>query len=141
MALQSWHEASIMKARPKLESIRNAKCFVSALLSARLEAPEQILAEMESAIRQLGGLAVGRLLQRRGASRSKRPGGASRMDQPLSARTLFSAGKVEELVAQITACGANVLLVHNALTEGQRTVLAELTGCTVLSFLDDLESK
>jgi 50S ribosomal subunit-associated GTPase HflX len=44
---------------------------------------------------------------------------------------------MEELLAQITSSEAKVLLVHNALTESQRKVLAEVTGCTVLSFTDD----
>ncbi|RBP46419.1 putative GTPase [Roseimicrobium gellanilyticum] len=59
------------------------------------------------------------------------------MDRPLSQRTLFSTGKVEELVSQINASEAEVLLVHNALTDGQKRALSELTECTVLSFTDD----
>lgn len=91
---------------------------------------------MEGAVTALGGVAVGRILQRRGASRSNRPGGTKRMELPLTQKTIFGSGKLEELVALVEATDAKVLIIYNAATESQRKSLAERTGCRVYSFPD-----
>src|SRR5262249_12603937 len=118
--------------------MKGAKCLVCALVSARERKPEQMLAMMEAAVKAAGGVNVGRLLQRRGVSRSNRPGGASRMDQPLTRRTLFGSGKLQELISLAESSDADLLLIYNSLTNGQRRALAELTECKVLSFQDDI---
>ena len=117
--------------------IKDARCLICALLSAREKEPQRILETVATAVASQGGYVVGRALQRRGVSRSKSPGGAGRMDQPLSQRTLFSSGKVEELAAQVRSSRADHLIVFNSLTHRQRVTLAQLTDCRVLSFQDD----
>jgi 50S ribosomal subunit-associated GTPase HflX len=131
-------KASLVKVSPAFSAMKRARCLVCALVSARLPEPEQILDKMEAAVKSVGGTAVGRLLQRRGVSRSKSPGGAAKMEQPLTQRSLFGSGKLEELAAMAISSDVDVLLVHNSLTNRQRNSLAELTGCRVFSFLDDV---
>ena len=120
---------------PSIE-LRNARCLVCALLSARHADPEGTLSQMEIAVKELGAICVGRVLQRRGVSRSKSPGGASKMDQPLT-RSLFGKGKVRELAAQASSSQADILVVFNTLTLVQRCALADSTGCRIFSFTDD----
>jgi 50S ribosomal subunit-associated GTPase HflX len=48
-------------------------------------------------------------------------------------RGLFSGGKVDELAALMRASEASLLIVHNAITSGQRRVLTAATGCDVYS--------
>lgn len=93
---------------------------------------------MELAVKTAGGINVGRLIQRRGVSRSRRAGGASRMDQSLTQRALFGSGKLQELATQTRSSAAEILLIYNSLTDGQRKALAELTGCKVVSFLGEI---
>jgi 50S ribosomal subunit-associated GTPase HflX len=118
--------------------MKGARCVVCALVSGRQQEPEKILDMMEATVKEAGGVNVGRLLQRRGVSRSRKPGGAGRMDQPLTQRTLFGKGKLEELVSQARSSDADLLFIHNSLTNAQRKALAELTDCRVLSFQDDV---
>ena len=93
--------------------------------------------EMEDFIVGSGDAVVGRLLQRRGASRSRIPGGSKRMNMPLSQRTLFGPGKTQELATLAQSADASHLLIFNSITAGQRHALAELTGAEVYSFSDD----
>jgi 50S ribosomal subunit-associated GTPase HflX len=62
------------------------------------------------------------------------------MEQPLSQRTLLSAGKTEELISLVDSSDAEVVLFYNSLTPAQRANLARLTGCKVFSYLDDFPS-
>lgn len=78
-----------------------------------------------------GGTLVGPVPQRRGVSRSKRPGGARRLEHPLSPRTLLGAGKARELAALRRETGADLVLFWNPLTGPQRETLEALTGVDV----------
>lgn len=93
--------------------------------------------EMEDFIVGRGDEVVGKLLQRRGVSRSKIQGGSKRMDMPLTQRTLFGPGKTQELAALAQFAEASHLLIFNSITDGQRLALAGLTGTEVYSFTDD----
>jgi hypothetical protein len=116
---------------------RNARWLVCALLSAKVKDPDAVLRTMEASVAGLGGTVVGKLLQRRGASRSNRPGGTKRMDLPLTQRTVFSSGKTVELAALVQSTNVSHLLVYNSLTDAQRRNLADLTDAVIHSFLDD----
>lgn len=129
-----------MNPHSTLPGLKNSRCLVCALLSARVKDPEQILGSMEMAVQAAGGINVGRLLQRRGASRSDRRGGTKRMDQPLTQRTLFGSGKLKELIDLVEEAEARSLMIYNSISVGQRKALAEATGCRVFSFLDDVAS-
>ena len=53
------------------------------------------------------------------------------MDKSLTQRGLFGTGKLEELASLTRAFRAELLVLHNEVTDGQRRILAELTGCQV----------
>ena len=92
---------------------------------------------MEAFLVGRGDVVVGRLLQRRGVSRSKTQGGSKRTDMPLTQRTLFGPGKTQELADLAELAEASHLLIFNSISTGQRRALAELTGAEVYSFSDD----
>lgn len=112
-------------------SVTGARVFVCALVSARMSEPESVLDAICTELERNGAIVVGRLLQRRGVSRSRSAGGAAKMDKPLTQRGLFGSGKLEELASLTKARRAELLVLHNVITDGQRSVLAELTGCQV----------
>jgi hypothetical protein len=114
-------------------SVTGARVFVCALLSARRKNPESVLDTVVVELEREGARVVGRMLQRRGVSRSRFPGGAAKMDKPLTQRGLFSSGKLKELASMTKSSGAELLIIHNAITNGQRNVLADLTSCRVYS--------
>ncbi|MEV4466845.1 hypothetical protein AB0J51_24865 [Micromonospora echinofusca] len=86
-----------------------------------------------------GSRVVGRYVQRRGASDrwQERPGGAARMSQPFSPRTLLTHGKVREIAEACRAAEIDAAIFVNALTHLQRRVLADILGCVIFSG-DDL---
>ncbi|QNS08474.1 hypothetical protein IAG42_01805 [Streptomyces xanthii] len=89
--------------------------------TARMDAAE---AELTAA----GARVVGRIVQRRGVS----AGGAAKMDQPHSARTVLSSGKAQEAAALCARTGADAAVFVTPVTDRQRALLAELFGCPVL---------
>jgi 50S ribosomal subunit-associated GTPase HflX len=93
------------------------------------------LDELAALVEAKGGRVVGRFVQRRGVSDrwNPRPGGAARMAQPFSRRTLLTEGKVREIASACRSAEVDVAVFVNALTQLQRTVLTEALGCRVLS--------
>jgi 50S ribosomal subunit-associated GTPase HflX len=76
-----------------------------------------------------GGRVVSRHVQRRGVSH----GGAAKMAEPLSRRTLLSPGKAREIAQACRAAEVGVTVFVNSLTEHQRGVLGDMFGCLVIS--------
>lgn len=76
-----------------------------------------------------GGRVVGRHVQRRGVSR----GGAARMTESFSRRTLVSAGKADEIARACRAAQVGIVVFVNPLTTYQRAVLGDMFGCLVIS--------
>jgi hypothetical protein len=100
-------------------SVTGCRVFVCALLSARVKNPRSILDAVVIQLEREGAFIVGRMLQRRGVSRSRLPGGAAKMDKPLTQRGLFSRGKLKEWAAMTKSSRAEILIIHNAITNGQ----------------------
>jgi 50S ribosomal subunit-associated GTPase HflX len=76
-----------------------------------------------------GGRVVSRHVQRRGVSR----GGAARMTEAFSRRTLVSPGKADEIAQACRAAQVGVVVFVNPLTTHQRAVLGDMLGCLVIS--------
>jgi hypothetical protein len=91
-------------------------------------------------IKSLGGILMGCIIQRRGVSRSKKPGGSKRMGESLNAKYIFSTGKIRELIELVNSSGADMLIFYNSLNKTQRSVLRHISQCEVYSFLDDFEN-
>jgi 50S ribosomal subunit-associated GTPase HflX len=121
------------------DPLNGADVVVVGLFSAKEKNYEVRLDELAALAEARGGRVVGRYVQRRGASDRwrQRPGGAARMSQPFSRRTLLTHGKVREIAETCREGNVDVAVFVNALTTVQRTVLAGLLGCLVLTG-DDL---
>jgi 50S ribosomal subunit-associated GTPase HflX len=87
------------------------------------------LDQLSASLEARGARVVARHVQRRGVSR----GGAAKMAEPLSRRTLLSTGKAREVAEACRATGVDVAVVVNPLTGHQRAVLSEMFGCPVVS--------
>jgi 50S ribosomal subunit-associated GTPase HflX len=103
------------------------------LFSAKDKGFEVTLDVLTASVEERGGRVVGRHVQRRGASH----GGAARMTEPFSRRTLVGPGKAREIAQVCRATGVGVVVFVNPLTAHQRAVLGDLCGCPVIS-RDDL---
>ena len=112
-------------------SLAGRRCIVTGLLSAREDAMLRV-AQAEAGVARAGGIVVGSMVQRRGVSRSPRPGGAKRLGAPLSARTVLGSGKVAELAQACREARAEVIVFIGTISEGQQRHLAAETACRVV---------
>jgi len=111
--------------------LRGQKVIVAILVSAREHADTEIEA-LVTRVSNAGGEVVGRVVQRRGVSRSKKPGGARRMSAPMARDTYIGHGKAKELAAMCAAKQASVVVFANELDDRQRETLGALTGAKVI---------
>ena len=110
--------------------LSHRKVVLVGLFSARVPNPGAELLSLANLLEAAGAQVVGRLLQRRGVSRAKGPGGAKRMEAPLAA-TVIGAGKARELATLCGETGADLVVSWNELTERQRQELEKATGVQV----------
>ncbi|MFI6782648.1 hypothetical protein [Micromonospora sp. NPDC050276] len=99
------------------------------LFSAKDKDFESKLNLLASLVEAHGGQVVSRHVQRRGVS----SGGADKMGEPFSRRTLLSPGRAREVADACQQCGVGVAVFANPLTDHQRAVLTDMFGCLVLS--------
>jgi GTP-binding protein HflX len=115
-----------------IASLSGHKVIVAALVSAKVDDPEVVLAEHAARIMSKGGIVVGQVLQRRGVSRADRPGGSRRMDRPMDPSTYLGKGKAQEIAELRRATGAELVVVCAKLSLSQLANLERIIGCPVL---------
>ncbi|MGC4848388.1 hypothetical protein ACLQ3F_14210 [Micromonospora sp. DT15] len=113
--------------------LAGAEVALVGLFSAKDKEFESTLDLLASLVEAHGGRVVGRHVQRRGVS----AGGADKMGDPFSRRTLLSPGRASEVAEACRQQGVGVVVFANPLTDHQRTVLTDMFGCPVLTG-DDL---
>jgi hypothetical protein len=106
--------------------------LLAGLFSAKVDDPEGEMALRAAQVVAQGGVVVGQVVQRRGVSRSPRPGGSHSMNRPMAPATYLGKGKVEELAALRRATGAGLVVVCNDLSPTQIRNLERIVGCPVL---------
>ncbi|MEU1242698.1 hypothetical protein ABZ388_20295 [Micromonospora parva] len=99
------------------------------LFSAKDKEFESKLDLLAGLVEARGGRVVSRYVQRRGVS----SGGADKMGDPFSRRTLLSPGRAREVADACQQHGVGVAVFVNPLTDHQRAVLTDMFGCLVLS--------
>lgn len=114
--------------------VAHKKLIVVGLFSARFDNPTGELTALTTRLEAAGAQIVGRVMQRRGVSRAKRPGGSKQLDLPMGP-ALISDGKARELATLCRETGVDLVVTLNVLTEGQRKKLAKITGVDVVSAL------
>jgi GTPase len=106
------------------ENIENKKIIIAGLISYRTAVSENSFYELENYIQDKGGEIVGKLLQRRGVSRSKIAGGDS--------STFIGKGKSDELKELCNKTKSDMVVFINKLKKTQIEKLSILTGCEVI---------
>lgn len=109
------------------------RCVIAGLFSMKDEEISEKLDSIESLISANGGRVVGRLYQRRGVSRSDKPGGTLDLDKPMSAATYIGRGKASELKELVESCNADMVVFINSLSGTQIRNISEITGCETVS--------
>lgn len=112
--------------------IAGARCITAGLVSAKDKDAPKRLDEVEAMLIQLGASVVGRVVQRRGVSRAKKPGGVLKMDSPMSAASIIGTGKAKELAVLASEARANTVIFVNPLKSSQQSRLKQMTGCRIV---------
>ena len=74
------------------------------------------------------------LIQRKGVSRSKKPGGAKKLETPLNAKTYLGSGKVLELKKIVEEKKPEKVVFLNNLSAHQASNVEEIISCKVEVF-------
>ena len=77
------------------------------------------------------GKVVGEIIQRRGVSRDKRPGGSKRMDLPMNPTTFIGKGKVDEIKTLCKETQADGVIFLNPLNSTQINNVESEIDCWV----------
>lgn len=112
--------------------VKGKKCIIAGLFSSKEESVENYVSEVTKIIDNNSGKVVGSLIQRRGVSRSNKPGGSKSMKAPMSAATFIGQGKANELKDLVNTEGAEVVVFLNKLSGTQKRNLSELTNCNII---------
>jgi 50S ribosomal subunit-associated GTPase HflX len=112
------------------------RAIIAALVSAKATDTDERIALLTASLAPRGVVVVASLVQRRGVSRAKSPGGAKRLDAPMSSATFIGPGKADELARLAREHEATLVFVLNDLSLAQSERLASLTGCRVVPCTD-----
>ncbi|BDI33595.1 hypothetical protein CCAX7_56460 [Capsulimonas corticalis] len=111
-----------------------ARIIIAALVPAKGDEDHPLVAAVTKAVEATGAAVVGTLIQRRGVSRARRPGGTKKLRAPLNAATHIGKGKATELAEMVTLLRAEAIVFCNLLTGTQRRNLEQMTGVVVLIY-------
>jgi 50S ribosomal subunit-associated GTPase HflX len=115
---------------------QGTRAIVATLVSAKATDTDERIRTLTAVLATRGVEVVGSIVQRRGVSRSKVPGGSKHLDAPLSNATYLGAGKAHELAVLVRERAADVVYVLNDLSATQVQQLAALAGCDVIACAD-----
>ena len=114
--------------------IGGGRAIIAALVSAKSTDTERRIHALTSVLAARGVVVVGSFVQRRGVSRAANPGGARRLNSPMSGATFIGSGKAQELAALVKKSSASVVYFLNNLSATQVKRISALAGCEVIQY-------
>lgn len=113
-----------------MDFLKNQNVILAVLISAKKTIDTE-LDKVEAEINAYEGKVVGKVIQRRGVSRDKRPGGSKRMDYPMSPATFLGKGKIVEIKVLCEQTLADGVIFLNPLNSTQINNIENTVGCWV----------
>ncbi len=107
-------------------NFENKKITIAGLVSSKLKESESFFSDLEDKIKIGGGIIVGQLIQRKGVSRSNKPGGSQKLESPLDSSTFIGKGKVNELKELCNTTKSDLVVFINQLSLSQKERLEQL---------------
>lgn len=117
----------------------NKRCIIAGLFSAKDKEFQTKIEQVKTQLNTFGGVVVDNIIQRRGVSRAKKPGGAKHLNEPLNAKYIFSKGKLQQLIDLANSANADFVIFYNSLNSTQRSALKHVTKCKIISYSDDIQ--
>lgn len=115
-----------------MKIFNDKKIVITGVISAKINL-EEYLSPLRNLIVLNKGVISEVFIQRRGSSRSNKPGGSKKMDKPLNRNTLISKGKIKELQILISKSNIDLVIFINPLTEHQKSTLETEIGVQIIS--------
>lgn len=113
-------------------NIKGKKVVLAGLFSSKDKEIDIKLDSLEEIVTDLGGCIVERVIQRRGVSRSKKPGGSKNTDAPLNSATYLGQGKIEEIANIVKKQNIDIVVFSNSLSPTQSERVKNIIKCNVL---------
>lgn len=113
-----------------MNELKNKRIIISGLISSKVNL-DVFLSPIKNMIIENDGELIDIFIQRRGVSKSNKPGGSKLLNLPLNRQTYISSGKVEELKELALNKNCNLILFINELTKNQHTNLETLVGVKI----------
>lgn len=111
---------------------KNKRIILAGLFSAKIEHPEKCFNAIEIEINNQGGKVVGKIIQRKGISRSKSAGGSKRLNDPMHPATFMGKGKIHELRELYVKTEADFIIFLNKLSISQIRRLESMINCIII---------
>lgn len=113
---------------------QGTRVVLAALVPTKGDENRSLIEMASKAVEGYGAQVVTTVVQRRGVSRARKPGGAQQLQAPLNATTVLGRGKVQELAAIVEQTHAKVVVLCNPVTPAQKVNLERAIGVPVLSY-------
>jgi len=101
---------------------------------AKWDEDTSVIAAAVGCVEAAGASVVGTVIQRRGVSRSPRPGGAQKLRVAISAATYMGSGKVKELAELVRKVEAAAVVFCNRLSPAQLRRVGKIVDVPVILF-------
>jgi len=110
------------------------RVVIAALVPAKGDENAPLLAAAVEDIEAAGGIVVATLIQRRGISRARKPGGVREYRNAMNAATFIGAGKAQELAKLVSDMEADAVVFCNLLSKTQKRNVEEIVGAPVILY-------
>jgi len=110
------------------------RVVIVALVPAKGDENAPLIAAAVGDIEAAGGVVVATLIQRRGVSRARKPGGARAYRNAMNAATFIGVGKAQELAKLVSEVEADVIVFCNLLSKTQKRNVEEIVGAPVILY-------
>ncbi|MFO0590809.1 MAG: hypothetical protein U0441_24915 [Polyangiaceae bacterium] len=118
------------------QALQDKRIVLAGLLADRVDADLE-MELLANEVRERGATVVATLIQRRGVSRSRRPGGAAAAHEgrALNGSSFICPGKLRELQSLCASEGADLVVFYNRLSDSQRARIGQRIGVAVFDRL------
>ena len=111
-----------------------SRIVLAALVPAKWDENAPLIAVAVKDIEAAGGIVVATLIQRRGISRARKPGGVREYRNAMNAKTFIGSGKAQELAELVAHSQADAVVFCNTLSATQLRNVEEIVAVPVILY-------
>lgn len=119
---------------PFVTNAQEARIVVAALVPAKGDEDAPRIAAVIADLEACGAIVVDTIIQRRGVSRARKPGGSRQIGFPMNAATYIGRGKAIELAERVAQQQADAVVFCNPLSGTQKRNIERIVGVPVVAY-------